>query len=279
LFVSRGRTVKLTNVSDLPLPEAIRELIKLGDARLVYYAPDGSVFQVETSRRGRAGCVAQMKDGRVLYGTQCLRELARHLSSTEGVVELIELDAARVRTDLLSLPQSILPMGVKDVERLAAGGAGAEPRAVPAPAAAEARPGEEPAPPAASAPAAVAVPLAGVQQVLQQHLALLSRRGLRLGDVFNVLAAGVVAVAGKEVAAQGAARPCLDIVADIAMLRGRALVDCKAGNERVTVLLDPVRGRVEALYSSGDYVYTGIHALERAAQLRPLEVRVFLKEE
>jgi len=276
-FVSRGHTVKLKNVSELPLGEALRELISLGDARLVFYAPDGSVFQVEVSSRGRAGCVAQLRGGRVLYGTQCLRELAKHLSSKEGVVELIELDAARVRTDLLSLPQSILPMGVRDVEKLASGGA----EAAPAP-----RQPTTPAPPPAAREAAAPraplvleeAPLAA-RPAIQQHLALLSRRGMRPGNVFNVLAAAVVAVEGKEVAAQGAARPCLDIVADIALLRGRALIDCRAGDERVLVLLDPSRGRVEALYSGGgDNVYTGIPALERAAQLRPVEVKVFLRE-
>jgi len=274
LFASRGRTVKLTNVSELPLADALRELARLGDARLVYYAPDGTVFQVETSRRGRAGCVAQTSGGRVIYGPQCLRELAKHLSSSEGVVELIELDAARVRTDLLSLPQSILPMGVRDVERLAAGKAPeAGPAAAP-PAAMTQPPRSAPQ----AAPVAVAPVATRVQQALRQHLALLARRGLRLSDAFNVLAAGVVAVAGKEVAAQGAARPCLDIVADIAALRGRALVDCKADGERLTVLLDPLRGRVEALYSRGDDLHTGLTALEKAAQLRPLEVKVFLKE-
>jgi hypothetical protein len=272
LFVSRGRTVRLTTVSDLPLREALRELIELGDARLVYYAPDGSVYQVEVSKRGRAGCVAQLRGGRVLYTTQCLRELAKYLDTQEGVVELIELDAARVRTDLLSLPQSILPMGVRDVEALTGGAAGGGEEK---PAAAPAAPPEAPTP----APVALAAAPGTVQQVLQQHLTLLARRGMRLSDTFNVLAAGVVAVAGKEVAAQDAARPCLDIVADIAMLRGRALIDCRSRDERIIVLLDSARGKMEALYTHGDATYTGLPAMERAAQLRPSEVRVFLKEQ
>lgn len=194
-------------------------------------------------------------------------------------MELIELDAARVRTDLLGTPQSILPMGVKDIERLLGGApeareaapAATEARAAPTAAAAPA-PSPPPSPVIAAAPGTL-------QQVLQQHLALLARRGMRLGDTFNVLAAGVIAVAGKEVAAQGAARPCLDIVSDIAMLRGRALIDCRAGEERIIVLLDPLRGRVEALYTHGDAAYTGLQAMEKAAGLRPTEVKVFLREQ
>ena len=270
--------MKLTNVFDFPLADALRELLRLGDARLVYYAPDGSVYQIEVSRRGRAGCVAQLRGGRVLYASQCLSEFAKHLNSKDGVVELIELDAARVRTDLLSVPQSILPMGVKDIEGLLGGGAtGAQEAATGAAEAraAAATPAPAPSPPS---PVITAAPTT-LQQVLQQHLSLLARRGMRLGDTFNVLAAGVIAVAGKEVAAQGAARPCLDIVSDIAMLRGRALIDCRAGEERIIVLLDPLRGRVEVLYTHGDAAYTGLPAMEKAAGLRPTEVKVFLREQ
>ncbi len=296
MYVSRGHTVKLTDASRLPLDEAIRELLRMGDARLVYYAPDGSVYELEVSSRGRAGCVAQLPGGRVLYGTECLQSLAKHLHTRQGVIELVELDAQRVRTDFITLPQSLLPMGVEEVRRLigeaqparqqpqqpraAAPAAQAAP-APAAPAAATAQPAAAPAQ-LAAVPAAPAPGVAGAPTVSEQlrgYLNSFERRGLRPGDSFNLLAAAAVAVSGREVEAQGAARPCLDIVSDLLVLRGRAVVDCRGDGARIVVLLDTARGRVEALLQRGDREATGLPALEEAARLRPDAVKVFLQEQ
>jgi len=295
MYVSRGHTVKLTDASRLPLGEAIRELLRMGDARLVFYAPDGSVYELEVSSRGRAGCVAQLPGGRVLYGTECLQSLAKHLRSQQGVIELIELDAQRVRTDFITLPQSLLPMGVEEVRRLVGGGQAAPqpqqpaPRPQPAPAergaAAAAAPAAAPQPPAAAQPVQLPAPAPGVagaptvSQQLRAYLDSFERRGLRPRDSFNILAAAAVAVSGREVEAQGTARPCLDIVSDILVLRGRAVVDCRGDGARVVVLLDTARGRVEALLQRGDREATGLSALEEAARIRPDAVKVFLQEQ
>ena len=300
MYVSRGHTVKLTDASRLPLDEAIRELLRMGDARLVYYAPDGSVYELEVSSRGRAGCVAQLPGGRVLYGTECLQSLAKHLHSRQGVIELVELDAQRVRTDFITLPQSLLPMGVEEVRRLigeaqparqqpqAAAPAAPSPQprqaaataapAAAAPPAAQAAAPAQPAPvPAPPAPGVAGAPT--VSEQLRAYLSSFERRGLRPSDSFNILAAAAVAVSGREVEAQGTARPCLDIVSDLLVLRGRAVVDCRGDGARIVVLLDTARGRVEALLQRGDREATGLPALEEAARLRPDAVKVFLQEQ
>jgi len=101
LFVSRGHTVKLTDVSRLSLREALMEILQRKDTRLIYY-----------------GCVARLHDGTMLYGPICLQRLAQYLDTKEGVIEIAQLDAERVHTDLLTVPQSLLPLGVHDIERL-----------------------------------------------------------------------------------------------------------------------------------------------------------------
>ncbi len=279
LFVSRGHTVKLTDASRLSLREALREILQRKDTRVIYYATDNSVYEVEVSSRGRAGCVARLHDGTMLYGPICLQRLAQYLDTKEGVIEIAQLDAERVRTDLLTVPQSLLPLGVRDIERLISQPA-AQPQSLasraqtaaghPAPAVAP------PAPiPAPGPAAAVATP---PPAAVQDYVNMLSRRGIRVVDSFNVLSAAAVAVAGKEVSAAGATRPCLDLVSDLVVLRGRVLMDCLSAGKRLLAHMDAAAGKLELLYSEGESVYAGLRAVEKAIDMKPDEVRVFVLE-
>ncbi len=275
LFVSRGHTVKLTDASRLPLREALREVLQRRDMRLIYYATDNSVYEVEVSSRGRAGCVARLRDGTMLYGPICLQRLAQYLDAREGVIEIVQLDAERVRTDLLTVPQSLLPLGVRDIERLISQPTASRTRTAAGPAAPAAAP---PAPIPAPGPAAAAAVATPPPAAVQDYVNMLSRRGIRIVDGFNVLSAAAVAAAGKEVSAAGAARPCLDLVSDLVVLRGRVLMDCLSAGKRLLAHIDAAAGKLELLYSEGENVYSGLRAVEKALGMKPDEVRVFMLE-
>ena len=302
MFPSRGHTVKLTDASKLPLVEALREALSLGDARVVYYAPDNSIFYIEVERRGRAGCIALLKGVQRLEGPLCLEELRRRLPGNQGTIELIQLDPERVRTDFLTYITALLPQGRRDIERLIAEAGGAAPsqQAPPQPPAAAApqQPAAQPAtPPAAtpqqpgtlpaaapagpSAAAAAPLPAAGATTATTAAVAgfraTLQGLGLRVGEHFDPLAAAVVVSAGREVEAATPGRSCLEILADIGLLARNVLVDCRGDGARVLAYVDSSKKTMQLLYLDDEGpAAVGEDAIPGASKLTGRIVRVFV---
>ncbi len=113
MFISRGRSLKIKSTRDLPVAEALREALDIGDARVSLYAADGSRIYVEVSSEGRAGCVAETPKG-VVEGPECLH-LFWEAGEKGGVVEVIQLTPEQTKLDLDSRPDSLLPRGVEDL--------------------------------------------------------------------------------------------------------------------------------------------------------------------
>ena len=192
MFISRGRSLKIKSTSDLPVAEALREALDIGDARVSLYAADGSRIHVEVSSEGRAGCVAETPKG-VVEGPECLH-LFWKAGEKGGVVEVIQLTPEQTRLDLDSRPDSLLPRGVEDLaptrprqqqEAMTATIAATEtttpsptqPIPLPAPTEATARPGA-PQPTAISAPSEPPARLAS--KSLRKIIDLVSREARAL---------------------------------------------------------------------------------------------------
>jgi hypothetical protein len=266
LYTTIGRVLRVSDASRFPLTTAILWALRLGDARVVYRAPDGRIFQLDLARDGRAGCIAVGRG--MLQGRDCLRELTRFLSVRSGTMEIVQLTPQLVNIDLKSWPQSVIPGGVAEVRRLLTPTSPATP---PAPSASQqATPQPQPAVPPRPQPPAVARPT-------PSRVAVKLPPGYQLVETFNPLAAAAIAVKGEKLSAHVAGRTCTDSIVDtLPAILGRAYIVCHSDNGSLHVIVEGKR--VVAIYESkGDgQLFTGMEALEKAASEEAREARVYI---
>jgi len=277
LFVTRGYTLRLVDASRLPLRNAIVETIKLGYARLVYYAPHGFTFYLEVSRDGKAGCIAVRSRGMPLYGQQCLQELAKFLDAKQGTIEIIKLSDDRVRIDFQAAPSSIIPGGVAAVAQLV--GLHSQQTGPPAAQATQTRQVRPMGPARVQQPATPQLRLATMHSpASSMYAAIVRRRGFEIGDIFNILAASAIALRGQEIGVRTAGRTCIDILDELLTVNARLYMMCRGEHGELHVYSDPSPRRIELLLISGEETLVGERALEGAARLQAEEVRVYVEQ-
>jgi hypothetical protein len=249
VYPSRGRRVWSGTVRDLSIVNALRELIGLGNGRLVYRAPDGAVFMLEVSSDGRAGCLGETGTAS-LRGEECLTEFARRVLSGDGSIEIIELTRAETALDFSAEPATLLSKGVealRDLVELLGATLGAEKGT------------------AATVPATAVV---NVEEKL---------RSLRnISELFNPLAAAAIIAQGDRLFFEKPNSVCADIAAEILQVPDvRAVVLCEHGEEKLTVLIE--KGVVKPLLERGDgTVLLGREAAARAATIPATKATVYI---
>ena len=277
MYTTIGRVLRVTDASRFPLTSALAWALRLGDARLVYRAPDGRIFQLDLARDGRAGCISVGRG--MLQGRPCLQELARFASARSGTIEIIQLSPQLVNVDLRSWPQSIIPGGVEEVRRAFGLAPAARPAAAPQPAAPPPRPAAAAAQPAAAPARPAAMPAARPAPPPPAAApAVRLPAGYQLVEEFSHLAAAAIAIRGEELSAHVEGKTCTDAVIDaLPAIPGRAYIVCRTERGSLHVLVEGKR--VSAVYEPGDGgpLLAGAEALARASREGAREARVYIE--
>jgi len=258
VYPSRGRRLWSGEAARISFVDALRELLRLGNGRLVYQSPDGSLFMLEVSDDGRAGCLADI-GGRSVRGEECITELARRVLQRRGSLELIELTRAEATLDFGAEPATLLSKGVeaiRDLIELLAPTLGA-----PAEAVAEAPAPAPPSPTPAPAPA-----------VIEEKL-----RALRnISESYNPLSVMAIVAKGDRIVFNKPETTCADIAAEILQVPNvRATVFCESGEEKLTILIE--NNSVKPLLEREDgTILLGRDAAARAAAIPAAKAVVYI---
>ncbi len=259
VYPSRGRRLWSGEASRISFVDALRELLRLGNGRLVYRVPDGSLFMLEVSDDGRAGCLADL-GGRYARGEECITELARRVLQRRGTIEIVELTRAETTLDFGAEPATLLAKGVeaiKDLIELLAPTLEAPVQSASATSPAAPAPTLSPAP----APA-----------VIEEKL-----RALRnISEDYNPLSVMAIVARGDRIMFDKPETTCADIAAEILQVPNvRATIFCQDSREKLTILIE--KNSVRPLLERDDgTIMLGRDAAARAATIPATKALVYI---
>ena len=258
VYPSRGRRLWSGEASRISFVDALRELLRLGNGRLVYRVPDGSLFMLEVSDDGRAGCLADL-GGRHVRGEECITELARRVLQRRGTIEIVELTRAETTLDFGAEPATLLAKGVeaiKDLIELLAPTLEA-----PAPSAPATSPAPAPTPSPAPAPAAIEEKLRALRNISEDY---------------NPLSVMAIVAKGDRIMFDKPETTCADIAAEILQVPNvRATIFCQSTGEKLTILIE--KNSVRPLLERDDgTVMLGRDAAARAATIPATKALVYI---
>ena len=261
VYPSRGRRLWSGEATRISFVDALRELLKLGNGRLVYRVPDGSIFMLEVSDDGRAGCLAE-SGGRYIRGEECITELARRVLQRRGTIEIVELTRAETTLDFGAEPATLLAKGVeaiKDLIELLAPTLETSPTAAPAP------------PPAAPSAAPAPLPSPAPPMVEEKLRALRN-----ISEDYNPLSVMAIVARGDRIVFDKPETTCADIAAEILQVPDvRATIFCQSGGEKLTILIE--KGGVKPLLEREDgTILLGRDAAMRAAVIPAAKAIVYI---
>lgn len=259
VYPSRGRRLWSGEASRISFIDALRELLRLGNGRLVYRVPDGSLFMLELSDDGRVGCLAEL-GGRYARGEECITELARRVLQRRGTIEIIELTKAEATLDFGAEPATLLAKGVeaiKDLIELLAPTLEASAQSAPAAPPTPITPTPSPAP----APA-----------VIEEKLRALHN----ISDDYNPLSVMAVVARGDRIMFDKPETTCADIAAEILQVPNvRATIFCQSSGEKLTILIE--KNSVKPFLERDDgAIMLGRDAAARAATIPAAKALVYI---
>ena len=254
VYPSRGRRLWSGEATRISFVDALRELLRLGNGRLVYRVPDGPLFMLEVSDDGRAGCLADL-GGRYVRGEECITELARRVLQRRGTIEIVELTRAEATLDFGAEPATLLAKGVEAIKDLI------ELLAPTLEAPTPSTPAAPPAPSPAPAPAAIEEKLRALRNISEDY---------------NPLSVMAIVARGDRIMFDKPATTCADIAAEILQVSNvRATIFCQSSGEKLTILIE--KNSVRPLLEREDgTVLLGRDAAARAAAIPAAKALVYI---